>query len=82
MESTPFDDFASIVRVTSVPDGVLAGGVMVKVALVYSPGVKVSLSREKNTCYMSLDLQGFSLYVFIICKVMHKLKFGPTYVAR
>lgn len=47
------DDLASIVRVTSVPDGVLAGGVMVKVALAYCSGVKVRLWREeRKKCFM------------------------------
>ena len=45
------DDLASIVRVTSVPDGVLAGGVMVKVAFTYCSGIKVRLSREERKKY-------------------------------
>ena len=31
-----------------MPDGVLAGGVMVKVAFAYCSGVKVRLSREEK----------------------------------
>lgn len=46
LESSLLAAFASRVRVTSVPEGVAADGVMVKVALVYSPVVSVSLSRE------------------------------------
>lgn len=43
LESAPLEDLASIVKVASVPDCVLAGGVTVSVALVYSPDVNVRL---------------------------------------
>lgn len=46
LESSRLAAFASRVSVTSVPEGVAADGVMVKVAFVYSPVVSVSLSRE------------------------------------
>lgn len=46
LESSPLAAFASRVRVTSVPESVVVGGVMVKVAFLYSPVVSVSLSRE------------------------------------
>lgn len=42
----PSDDLASRVRVTSVPDDVSAGGVMVIVVLAYCPVVRVRLSIE------------------------------------
>lgn len=43
LESAPSGDLASIVKVASVPDCVLAGGVTVSVALEYSPDVSVRL---------------------------------------
>ena len=46
------EDLVSTVRVTSVPDGVSAGGVMVRVALVYCPVVKLSLSRGERRIHV------------------------------
>lgn len=48
LDSSPLDAFASRVRVTSVPEGVLAPGVMVNVAFARSPVVTVSLSGQKK----------------------------------
>lgn len=43
LESSPLDALASRVSVTSVPEGVFAGGTMLKVAFLGSPVVSVSL---------------------------------------
>lgn len=49
LESSPLDDFASRVSVTSVPEGVLTGGVMIKVAFTRCPVVSVRLPGKTNT---------------------------------
>lgn len=49
LESSPLDAFASRVSVTSVPEGVLGGGVMIKVAFARSPVVTVRLPGKTNS---------------------------------
>lgn len=49
LESSPLDALASRVNVTSVPEGVLGGGLMLKVAFVGIPVVNVSLPGKIKT---------------------------------
>lgn len=49
LESSPLDALASRVNVTSVPEGVLAGGVMFKVAFLGVPVVNVRLAGKMRT---------------------------------
>ena len=51
-----------MVSVTSVPDGVSLGGVMVRVALAYCPVVNGTLAWNKETCF-NLKFRFWSLNV-------------------
>lgn len=49
LESSPLDALASRVSVTSVPEGVLGGGTMLKVVFLGVPVVKVRLPEKIKT---------------------------------